>query len=271
MSRNKKEEKYHLERFAESFSEFPNGIRDYAETSADKPDLMVHAPEGIIGIEHTRLFRIPDSPAEPIMQEQEALQNRIVTGAHEAYQAAGGRAAYLLVYFDERVPLRQAEVVMYSGKLTEAMRFLEIELGSESNSKFLIENWKYNQRFPNGLPPGIHSIHFNYVTKPGFELWGAARTAFIPSLTQERIQAKIGDKEKRLDDYRTRCNQLGRCYQVWLLIVCDLSAPSSHFDLPNDVRAVSYKSNFDRVFLMKLFSNSILPLSLIAPITAVAE
>jgi hypothetical protein len=263
MSRNKQEEKYHLERFAESFSEFPDGIRDYAETSADKPDLMVHALEGIIGIEHTRLFRIPDSTTNITMQEQEALQNRIVAKAHEAYQAAGGRAAYLCVYFDDRVPLRPNDVPTYSDKLTDAMRIVEAEIGSGIESDFLIENWKYNQRFPNGLPPGIRSLHFNYVSKPGFELWDVARSTAVPSLTQEQIQAKIDEKEKRLDEYRNRCNQVSRCYQVWLLIVFDSSAPSSHFDTPTEVLTTSYKSNFDRVFLMNLFSNSILPLSLI--------
>jgi hypothetical protein len=198
------------------------------------------------------------------MQKQEALQNQIVAKAHEAYQATGSRAAYLCVYFDDRVPLRKAEVRIYSLKLAEAMRIVEAEIGSGIESDFLIENWKYNQRFPDGLPPGIHLLHFNYVSKPRFELWDVARSTAVRSLTQEQIQAKIGEKEKRLHEYRARCSQVSQYYQVWLLIVFDLSAPSSHFDLPTNVRMTSYKSNFDRVFLMNLFSNSILPLSLIA-------
>lgn len=74
---------------------------------------------------------------------------------------------------------------------TGAMRFAETQ-GIDGR----IYAWKYNQRFPNGLPAGIHSLHYEYVSNPDFEHWDVARSTAVPSLTQEKIQARIDEKER---------------------------------------------------------------------------
>ena len=76
LTQNEREQYSHILRFKESFSGFPEGILCFD----DNPDVLIKTPEGIWGIEHTRLYWGE-------LKEQESLRQRIVDRAKEMYEA----------------------------------------------------------------------------------------------------------------------------------------------------------------------------------------
>ncbi|HEX8237598.1 MAG TPA: hypothetical protein VF600_16695 [Abditibacteriaceae bacterium] len=239
---SKRVEIFHLLRFVNSYAELPEGdfILD------DKPDLGLVTSSGVLGIEHTQIL-------EDKLKAQENLQDKVVALAKNLYDQSNGPMLWLDIVFDNHVALQRKAVEHTALALADSMLGIEQPLGAERivNQWVYVENWQYNLRYPNTLPPPIAAVHFKYVDNPRNVLWAVSRSSVVPHLSADQIQAKVDEKADKLSEYQTKCSE------VWLLIVADGGAPSSISDLPTDTAGHVYTSSFDRLFFFDNFSDTI--------------
>lgn len=232
------EERSHLHRFLQNLPDAPEGQREYG----DKPDLLIRAQSGIIGIEHTRLYH-PTSEGEMPLQALEALQQRAVELAWEAFRERGGPPLVVHVDFNNRL-IRKSEVRDIATRICEVVARIDVQRG-ESRT---IEAWRLKRTEPGALPPHVDEI---WILNPDFpepeSLWGVPRGGVIPVLTKERLQEEITQKEAKLPEYRKICDSL------WLLLVADGFTLATHFKLPDDIGEMEFVSDFDRVFFFHNF------------------
>jgi hypothetical protein len=238
IARNILEERSHLHRFLENLPDAPVGERDYR----DKPDLLIRTPLVTIGIEHTRLYW-PIADREMPLQALEALQQRAVELAWEAFEERGGPPLVVHVAFNNRV-IRKSEVRDIAARICAVVARFNLQRGEEHT----IEGWRLRRAEPDALPVQVDEI---WILHPDFpepeSLWGVPRGGAIPVLTKEQLQEEITQKETKLSEYRKICDSL------WLLLVADGFTLATHFKLPDDIREMVFASDFDRAFFFHNF------------------
>ena len=66
----------------------------------------------------------------------------------------------------------------------------------------------------------------------------------IPEIPAEFIEEAINLKNKKVEEYRSRCDK------IWLLLVVDGFLPSSWFEVKGPALEETYKSNFDKTYIL---------------------
>ena len=222
----------------------------------DVPDLIVHHNGKVVGIEHTRLYREdPTIPAGRQLRPQEKIHWRLVKRANEIFQQLSNRLLWLYVTFKEPLNYRQCDIeheaiILARSVLAALSRSPASDTGE---SVVRMQSWQAEQH---GLPfrAGVDAYDFTVVYKPGLELWAPVYGGAVPTLTPEQLEVVIGEKETRLDRYRSRCAT------VWLLVVTDAGLPSSHFDITDALEHHVFRSSFDRIFLLTPFQRRLIEL-----------
>ena len=243
LSDNLRIQRHQLKKFKRCYSNFPEGSWKYPPPP--DPDLIVHTNEGDLGIEHTRLFRTDHSNGI-VRQEQESVEDSIVNRAREIYEQSGGPPVNVAVSFNSNIRLGKKDVSSLSTVLAAiAGRYIP-DIGQQ----FILEAVRF---IPRPFPREIDIIFIDRHSKSE-TFWTVYRGDNVPSLTSEYIEDKIQTKETRREKY------LKRCSKVWLLIVETGGSPSSHFEIPSEVVEKIYKSNFDRIFLLRDFGCEVIEL-----------
>ena len=235
VTEKKQRERWQLERFRASYSEFPSGVI----TPSEEPDFLVENNGEVIGIELTEIYRPQASDRLP-MQASESLMNQVVNQARTIYEGNGGPALWVSVHFSAYPELRKSIVSGLAVKLARIVSDRNITLGEGADLENEYEDTDY-------FPEEIHSIRISRYAGLTKGFWKVTTAAFIPKLSSEEIQQTLNKKNVLCPSYRKKCQE------VWLVIVHG-SALSSTFEMANDARAHKYKSNFDRVFMCDLFS-----------------
>lgn len=236
LTQNEREQYSHILRFKESFPESPKGILCFD----DNPDVLVKTSEGILGIEHTRLYW-------GNLKEQESLEQRIVDRAKEMYELTGGPPLIVNVLFDPKVRLAVKDIDSISASLNRLVCSYVPNVGG----RFDLEGWRFVSR---GFSTAIMTIFIDRPNNSRETLWGVGRGGAVPDLPTDSIRKSIQDKESKISKY------LDKCSKIWLLIVEDGFAPSSYFVIPDEVTKKIYKSKFDRIFLFRNFSCEVIEL-----------
>jgi hypothetical protein len=236
LSDNQKIQRCQLEKFKRCYSDFPEGRWEYPPPP--DPDLMVYTNGGVLGIEHTRIFRTDHSNGI-VRQEQESLEERIVNRAREIYEQYGGPPLHVAVSFNSNIRLGKKDVASISTFLAGIVARYIPDVGQQ----VILEASRF---IPRPFPREVDIIFIDRYGKSEM-FWTVYRGDTVPTLTTELIEDKIQNKEAKREKY------LSRCSKIWLLIVETGGAPSSHFDIPRAVVEKVYKSNFDRIFLLKDF------------------
>jgi hypothetical protein len=76
----------------------------------------------------------------------------------------------------------------------------------------------------------------------------------VPELTVDVVQERINDKETKFKSYRQACSE------VWLLLVVEGSAPSSHWSFDYFPAHHVFNTSFSRVFVYQQFDASVMEL-----------
>jgi hypothetical protein len=237
LTQNEREQYSHILRFKESLLDFPEGILCFD----DNPDVLVRTSEGMLGIEHTRLYL-------GNLKEQESLEQRIVDRAKEMYELSGGPPLLVNVLFDSKIRLRVKDIDSIAASLNRLVCNYVPDVGG----RFDLEGWRSVSR---GFSPSMMMIFIDRPNNSCEMLWGVGRGSAVPDLTSDSIRESIQDKESKLGRY------LDKCSKIWLLIVEDGFAPSSYFVISNEVKKEIYKSKFDRIFLFRNFSCEVIELN----------
>ncbi len=234
-SRNKKSvEKRHFEYFRESCKELPAGIVD---DDRENPDFLIKHGEGVLGIEHTQLFKITRHPNTP--QALESFRHEIV----ESAQKLCGQdipPLWVKVWFDfnQAVPKnRKPEIVRISRALAEF-----VKKWHEENPLRFRESFKLPSNVPTVFQMSITNPQ-NAKTGSFYHRWTVEGPALVQNLTAEKVQSCINEKNRRYEEYIEQCDE------CWLLIAVDTFKDSQSFDLPSPLDH-RFESKFERVFCM---------------------
>lgn len=245
-------ERQHLETFVDILGEFDLSTCEFG----DAPDLCVQGAHSLIGVEHTRLYRVDSTlPSGRQLRPQERIHHQIAARAHETFRNRNPVALYLTVTFSEPSDYRTRDVSRVGDELAAAVLQSLTFLGARALPEltFNVEAWEFQRRRA-PFPQGIASFMLKIVDDP-YELWGPSYGYMVPRLSVGDIAATIDAKESRIQQYRSRCDL------VWLLMVTDIGMPSSHYSVPRDVIEHRYATRFERLFLLTLSHRSLFELS----------
>jgi hypothetical protein len=227
----KDREKYYLDCFKSTYSDFPAGtIRAH-----EKPDFLVQAPDAVVGIEVTEFYR-SDFEARIPRQAAEALREQCVRQAESICRNDARSQLYVSVYFSHWINLRKSIIRPLSARLAELVQSASLDVYGD----IVLEN----DGQTDGFPEEIDSIHIRRLPSVITGFWNAPDVGWIPDCSTEQIQDVIDKKNRRAIDYRQECNSL------WLVIVIDGFRISSSFNLPKKILNHYYRSEFDRSFLL---------------------
>ena len=237
-------EKWQINRFLELMGEAPRGTIDYP----DPPDAVITSGGSCVAIEHTRIIR-PASPGQNLRAYERRTDN-IADKAQRRFEAGRNDALQVTLYFDDRIQLARSDEDEIA-ETTVAVVSAHIPPVGED---WRLEAWRF-QVSNQPSPRGVEAIWIHHV--PGWgALWSVARSTTVPDLTAHVVQRKIDGKESKLESYRLACDT------VWLLLVVEGFAPSSHWSLERFPTDHPFDTSFDRVFLYHQFSAEIRELTL---------
>ena len=240
----KEKETIYLNRFRESFLEFPSGEIEACEN----PDFLIHAETGRIGIEVTRLYRRTPANKSPL-QEQEGLRRLILDRARQLYESQARPHIQVTVHFNTQYRLRKRDVESTAKDVVS----LVLEYIPEQNSFISLEENENNmERWPETLAR-VSIRRSSDFTKTTFS---SPDAGFVPKLDPELIQSAINQKNCRCPVYRKHCSK------VCLLIVVDGLAISSAFTIESEITKHAFVASFDRVFLFENCEKNVFELTI---------
>jgi hypothetical protein len=224
---NKQSELFYLNKFKESFSNFPQGNISPDE----RPDFLVKAPNEIVGIEITGFYRETSSSTQPPLQQRESVRHKIITLAKSIYDNKGLPSVYVNVHFDLNFHCRKSEVQPIAETLAE---LAEQSLSSPTDEKM----WRIGDI-------QLKGIHLLFVKKMKLakSYWSAPLASFVPTVNPQQIQDIFDEKNALCGDYRKKCDK------IWLVIVMDRFEASSFSEIPETTLEHLYAHRFDSAFL----------------------
>jgi hypothetical protein len=237
------------------FSQKPKDIEH-----RDKPDLIINLDEKVIGIEHTRIYRTSGATSGLEPHAQIAVQHRIVDSAWKEFSSISSSKLWLLVSFEDVTTYKMRESRDVGRLLAQVVNETVAQISHQPGTIVwhTLEAWQFQTRGLN-FPHGIKQIDFQIVDdKPKLELWGPAYSYMVPHLSVERIQERISEKEKRIQDYLLSCDE------VWLLIVIDTGVPSNHFEADQELMETFFHTSFTKVILLRSFHTELFELKTLA-------
>lgn len=235
---NKKDrERYQLEMFKAKFSGFPTGTI----VPSEEPDFLIEDGERIIGVELTEFYRGTPTNQMP-RQASESLKNQIVERARAMFEGNGGPFLIVYVYFGFHLELRKNRVTELASKLAKIVSDNPVNIGET----IVLENqWDDLNYFPEEFI-SIDILRPFEITQP---LWAVPDADVIPKFSIDTIQQVIDKKNVLTPAYRKRTQEL------WLLIIHGFTL-SYTFEDEREVLGHNYNSDFDRVFLFDMFSQT---------------
>ncbi len=248
--KSQQEEKWHLEQFSENCSDFPEGKQVFCYNK-QMPDLVVQTIEGNVGIEHTRL-------TEQLTRNQESLQNKIVTRARELYERENADLLQVNFIFDIHKPLRDKMVEPIALQIAYATKVFVFYLKATKQFQTFgyFESYQLRWHGITNFPMEVTNVSLSFAKSLEGVLWEVDRGSTVPRLIADYLQDRINKKAERINKY------VGSYKEMWLLLVAQLSEPSSSFDLEFSTEALQYpyKSPYARIYLMESFLGTLVRL-----------
>lgn len=220
----------HLEHFKGVCPLFPDGEIEKSE----KPDFVVHSQDNLLGIEHTEIFQ-PGPTDGTSLQAQDNIVQKVVSKAKNLYLEGHSQPLLVQVLFNHNTKLGRKDVDRLAERIVHLVIMTPIEPGNPITLKRNREN---SECFPNE----IVMLHIYAHPNGKVNKWRSSSAGWIPEITPEYLQEIIDQKEKKLDNYKSKCSE------IWLLIVADDLRNPSSVDLTKLALAHQYSTRFNRVF-----------------------
>lgn len=228
-SRNKKSiEKIHIEYFKERCKDLPLRVDDgdYGEN----PDFLWKHSLGVLGIEHTQLFKITKHPNAP--QALESFRQQIVESAKECCNDIPPLCVRVWFIFNQRVPKNRAVEIKRISRSLAAI----VKKWHRNNPKKHYEILKS----PSQIPSLFLSVS---IARSRYHWWIVDSAACQLDFPTKEIQDRINKKNRRYKEY------LKKCDECWLLIIVDIFRDSQSFEIPNQIDH-RFESKFERIYYM---------------------
>lgn len=246
--RKKKHEEFHIELFISLFNKkYPRCPIRPCKNSQIVPDGLIKSPDGLIGIEHTKLFkRRPQS---------EGIQDKILYKSQLICEKNGIPPIEVKVLFAQNSKhLVQKNIDSISRALAECIK------AYVSDKKIVLSG--------KGIPLGLVKIHILPAVLNGKQRLLKHRLLPIRASQVKinainEIQNRIVNKNNKYKQYIKNCG----CKEVWLLIVADRSKPSQCFNISEETINNTYESIFDRTFYLEIMHEQLEELNCNKPIS----
>ena len=221
-----------MELFKTAYTNFPGG-EIIADDKQERPDAIVVTPKGKIGIEITSLY-------DNELKRKESECEKAVLAARKLYESQNLPALHVSVHIGGENSFNRAN----RNKFATAIASL-VKANIPAPGKYVaVENDFNNQaRFPYE----IDSIYiFQYAWEDN-NLWTAPSAGFYRQDFAEELQRVIATKDSKLAGYAPSCAE------QWLLVVAENGSPSTFFDPSSKTLSHTYRTKFNRIFIMELF------------------
>lgn len=227
----KERERYYLDLLRSIFPGFPAGWVEDGE----RPDFIVHSPDGKIGIELTRIYK--QGPANgPPLQSQESERQAVVAEACRIHKTMGLDPVQVHFDFEGESSLTKKHRTKYAHTLA-----VLVANNLPSKNSWLEVDSNFN--LPESFPFEVHYVsiaRFDSLTR---NAWSVPVGGIVAEDCRTDFQRVISEKDILVPDYRA-------CWKHWLLILADWSGPSSFFEPSTQTLSHVYRTAFDRVFFL---------------------
>ena len=215
-SRKKQAETHYIEEARRASSIFPAGDL----IPHERPDFLLHAATGTIGIEVTELCREePRAEAGRLMKVPNTARGRYI-------QLANAEPVDVSTAFSS-----QATTIGFN-ELAHSLAEFVYKHRHEKTRRF---TWR-------DLPKGYLHIGIHRPNYPGGK-WHAVRAFDVVSAPKQLVEARIAEKNTRVAEYRKVASEL------WLLIVNDRFLGPGEVHVGSELMTWKFVFDFDRVLL----------------------
>jgi hypothetical protein len=237
---NKEREAIYFQIFQKKYASF----QKYDHT--DNPDFLIPFDNKTLGIEVTEIYK--EEQVNGInLKVDEAIKERVV---YNACQKA----------IDFNLPPLHVSVlfsVHFSGTVKkERERIVTEELFNIVKDNCPAEGNHVELDFNNSIPDEFHAIRVYNIPGCKKHFWNYTEAFFLYNSFSDQLQKIISSKAKKLPEYLKHCN---RC---WLVIVALGLSGSSFYEFSDEMEKYSYKSPFEKVFFLDVFSGNLRELRL---------
>lgn len=248
--KQKNKEQFHFDLFKKLHKQLPNGILHHQ--CKQKPDFLIEHSKGILGIEHTEIFK-NKSPSQPYTpQEEEGFLKKIIDKAKIICEQKKVPALQVKVWFN---PIKHITGNKAQSKLSQSLAEL-IESWNKKNS-YPHELLKPKSQIPEIFQIDIRRGTFDGQTWLTSHRWTKEGSGWVKRDFINELQKCIDEKNDKYEKYRKNCEE------CWLLIVADRSNPAQCFDIDfcGEVKTHSYYSKFDQTFYMEVMHEHLVKLN----------
>ncbi len=230
----KAEERRFVEILAEKLDAFPPGKL----IDSESPDFLVAGPEGVIGIEVTKIHHADER------RQQESEFRSLVDAACRLYESENAIPLEVKVHFGGNTQFNKRN----RDKFARILANLVLTNIPQPDSWIPLEN---NWENPGFFPYEILGLSIIRLSAFRRNFWSVPSAGFFQEEFAPKIEAIITTKEHAISTYRTDCT--GR----WLLVVAEGNSASTFFDPSTKTLQHSYSSSFDRIFLVEAFRRKV--------------
>jgi len=239
---NKAREQRFVELFKGAYPNFPAG-EIVADENQERPDAIVVTSQGKVGIEITSLH-------DDKLKRTESECEKAVLDARRIYEKQGLPKLHVSVHIGGEISFNRANRKKYANAIAGL-----VAANVPPPGKYVAVENGFND--PARFPYEIDSIYIYRYSWPDENHWNAPSGGFYREHFVEELQRVISEKDSKLGGYMPDCKE------QWLLVVAENSSPSTFFDPSETTVNHTYKSAFNKVFVMELFKVKLFELKLV--------
>lgn len=248
--KQKKKEQLHFHLFKRLYKQFPDG-KVYHQRG-QRPDFLIEHSNGILGIEHTEIFKSKPTGQPYNPQQQEGFLRKIVDQAKIICEKKGVDPLQVKVWFKG---INHITGTKDQSKLSESLaEFVESWNKKSPDAHELLK--------PQAKIPEISQIDIRRGTLNGkiwltSHRWSKEGAGWVKRQFIEELQKCLDEKNDKYEKYRKKCEE------CWLLVVANRSNPAQCFDIDfgGEVKAHNYYSKFDKTFYMEVMHRYLVKLN----------
>lgn len=219
----KEQEQTYLTRFMESCREL-----DGATTAAsESPDFISTVGKRSIGIEVTRLFH-DDRFGKHEPRAVYSFREKIVERAKQLHASIRADEVHVGVLFED-YEIQDREVAAL-----KLAKLIGAAAASRRGDFILVSD---------DLPELLPEFQIIRICR-GAGSWMVTESQRAPQLTARDIQAALDEKSLLVPEYRTKA------VECWLLLVLDRYPLAGSFSVPESTLSATYRTKFDRAYLL---------------------